>query len=146
MSKLKQLQAPKGMHDILPEEQKYWRYILKKAETILGDYGFEKIETPMVEYTELFSKGVGEGTEIVDKEMYSFKTRGGDDLSLRPEGTAGIVRAYIENGMQVRPHPIKLYYFGPMFRHDQPQYGRYRQHWQLPAETNDPNILTFFNN
>ncbi|MDO8495945.1 MAG: histidine--tRNA ligase [bacterium] len=135
MSKLKQLQAPKGMHDILPEEQKYWRYILKKAETILGDYGFEKIETPMVEYTELFSKGVGEGTEIVDKEMYSFKTRGGDDLSLRPEGTAGIVRAYIENGMQVRPHPIKLYYFGPMFRHDQPQHGRYRQHWQLGAET-----------
>ncbi len=123
------------MHDILPEEQKYWRYILKKAETILGDYGFEKIETPIVEYTELFSKGVGEGTEIVDKEMYSFKTRGGDDLSLRPEGTAGIVRAYIENGMQVRPHPIKLYYFGPMFRHDQPQHGRYRQHWQLGAET-----------
>lgn len=123
------------MHDILPEEQKYWRYILKKAESIIEDYGFERIDTPIVESTELFLRGVGENTDIVEKEMYSFKTRGGDDISLRPEGTAGIVRAYIENGMQVRPHPVKLYYYGPMFRHDQPQAGRYRQHWQLAVET-----------
>lgn len=123
------------MHDILPEEQKYWRYVLKKAESLLEDYGFEKIETPIVESTELFLRGVGEGTDIVEKEMYSFKTKGGDDLSLRPEGTAGVIRAYIENGMQVRPHPVKLYYYGPMFRHDQPQAGRYRQHWQIGAET-----------
>ncbi|MDP3792841.1 MAG: histidine--tRNA ligase [bacterium] len=133
--KEKGLQAPRGMHDILPEEQKYWRYILKKAESIIEDYGFERIDTPIVESTELFLRGVGENTDIVEKEMYSFKTRGGDDLSLRPEGTAGVVRAYIENGMQVRPHPVKLYYYGPMFRHDQPQAGRYRQHWQLGIET-----------
>lgn len=123
------------MHDILPEEQRYWRYIFKKAESILEDYGFGRIDTPMVEFTDLFARGVGESTDIVEKEMYNFKTKGGDDLSLRPEGTAGIVRAYIENGMQVRPHPVKLYYFGPMFRHDQPQAGRYRQHWQIGAET-----------
>ena len=135
MSKGKTLQAPKGMHDILPEEQKYWRYVLKKAESIIEDYGFERIDTPIVESTELFSKGVGENTDIIEKEIYSFKTKGGDDLSLRPEGTAGIVRSYIENGMQVRPHPVKLYYYGPMFRHDQPQAGRFRQHWQLGAET-----------
>lgn len=135
MSKSKNLQSPKGMHDILPEEQKYWRFILKKAESIIEDYGFEKIDTPVVEYTDLFLRGVGENTDIVEKEMYSFKTKGGDDLSLRPEGTAGIARSYIENGMQVRPHPVKLYYYGPMFRHDQPQAGRYRQHWQLGVET-----------
>jgi len=135
LSKAKNLQAPKGMHDILPEEQKYWRYVLKKAESIIEDYGFERIDTPIVESTELFLRGVGENTDIVEKEMYSFKTRGGDDLSLRPEGTAGVVRAYIENGMQVRPHPVKLFYYGPMFRHDQPQAGRYRQHWQLAVET-----------
>jgi len=135
LSKSKSLQAPRGMHDILPEEQRYWHYIFKKAERIIEDYGFEKIDTPIVEYTDLFLRGVGEGTDIVQKEMYSFKTRGGDDLSLRPEGTAGIVRAYIENGMQVWPHPVKLYYGGPMFRHDQPQAGRYRQHWQIGVET-----------
>jgi len=135
MSKPKQLQAAKGMHDILPEDQKYWHYVLKKATSLLEDYGFERIDTPIVESTDLFLRGVGEGTDIVEKEMYSFKTRGGDDLSLRPEGTAGVVRAYIENGMQVRPHPVKLYYYGPMFRHDQPQAGRYRQHWQLGVET-----------
>lgn len=123
------------MHDILPEEQKYWRYVLKKAESLLEDYGFEKIDTPIVEATDLFIRGVGGSTDIVEKEMYSFKTKGGDNLSLRPEGTAGVVRAYIENGMQVRPHPIKLYYIGSMFRHDQPQAGRYRQHWQIGAET-----------
>ena len=135
MSKPKQLQAAKGMHDILPEDQKYWHYVLKKATSLLEDYGFERIDTPIVESTDLFLRGVGETTDIVEKEMYSFKTRGGDDLSLRPEGTAGVVRAYIENGMQVRPHPVKLYYYGPMFRHDQPQAGRYRQHWQLGVET-----------
>ena len=133
--KSKLLQSPKGMHDILPEDQKYWRYILKKAESIIEDYGFERIDTPVVEYTDLFLRSVGETTDIIEKEMYSFKTKGGDDLSLRPEGTVGVVRAYIEHGMQVNPHPVKLYYYGPMFRHDQPQAGRYRQHWQLGVET-----------
>lgn len=133
--KPKQYQSVKGMHDILPEDQKYWKYFLKKAEGILEDYSFERIDTPIVEHTDLFLRGVGENTDIVEKEMYSFKTRGGDELTLRPEGTASIVRAYIEHGMQVRPHPIKLSYYGPMFRHDQPQAGRFRQHWQLGAET-----------
>lgn len=135
IKKPKQYQSVKGMHDILPEDQKYWKYFLKKAESLIEDYGFEKIDTPVVEYTDLFLRGVGEGTDIVEKEMYTFKTRGGDELALRPEGTASAVRAYIEHGMQVRPHPVKLYYFGPMYRHDQPQAGRYRQHWQLGVET-----------
>jgi len=135
MSKAKLFQAPKGMHDILPEDQKYWKYIMKKADSLLEFYGFEKIDTPIVESTDLFTKSVGEGTDIVEKEMYSFKTKGGDSLTLRPEGTASVVRAYLENGMNVKPHPVKLYYLGPIFRHEQPQQGRYRQHYQLGAET-----------
>lgn len=122
------------MRDLLPEDQKYWRHILKKAELLLEFYGFDKIETPILESTELFARSVGEGTDIVEKEMYTLKTKGGDSLTLRPECTASVARAYIENGMSVRPHPIKLFYSGPMFRHDQPQQGRYRQFYQLGAE------------
>lgn len=135
MSKGKTIQAPKGMHDILPEEQKYWRFILKKVESLVEDYSFDKIDTPFVESTELFLRSAGAGSDIVEKEIYNFKTKGGDDLALRPEGTASVVRAYLENGMNVRPHPVKLYYFGPVFRHDQPQHGRYRQHYQFGLET-----------
>lgn len=135
MTKTKQLQASRGMHDILPEEQKYWRYILKKTESLVEDYGFEKIDTPIIEPAELFLRSAGAGSDIVEKEIYNFKSRGGDDLALRPEGTASVVRAYLENGMNVRPHPVKLYYYGPMFRHDQPQHGRYRQHFQFGLET-----------
>ncbi|HYU65090.1 MAG TPA: histidine--tRNA ligase [Candidatus Paceibacterota bacterium] len=135
MKKEKILQAPRGMHDILPEEQKYWHYILKKAESLFGDYGFERISTPVLESTELFLRGIGEATDIVEKEMYSFKTKGGDDFTMRPEGTAPVVRAYLENGLHVRPHPIKLYYLEPMFRHEQPQQGRYRQFYQIGLET-----------
>src|SRR3989344_1879224 len=123
------------MHDILPEEQKYWRYVIKKAESLAEDYSFEKIDTPIVEQTELFVKSEGQTTDVVEKEMYSFKTKGGDDLALRTENTPGVVRAYLENGMNVRPHPVKLYYCGSMFRHDQPQLGRYRQLHQFGVET-----------
>ena len=123
------------MHDILPEEQKYWRYILKKSASLADDYNFDKIDTPVLEQTELFIRSAGIGTDVVDKELYSLKTKGGDDLALRPEGTASIVRAYLENGMNVRPHPVKLYYYGPMFRHDQPQQGRYRQFHHFGVET-----------
>ena len=123
------------MHDILPEEQKYWRYILKKSASLADDYNFEKIDTPILEQTELFIRSASIGTDVVDKELYSLKTKGGDDLTLRPEGTASIVRAYLENGMNVRPHPVKLYYYGPMFRHDQPQQGRYRQFHHFGVET-----------
>ena len=135
MAKAKTIQAPRGMRDILPDEQRYWRHILKKAEPLLEFFGFEKIETPILESTELFTRSVGEGTDIVEKEMFTLRTKGGDSLTLRPEGTASTVRAYIENGMNVRPHPVKLYYSGPFFRHDQPQKGRYRQFYQLGAET-----------
>ena len=119
------------MQDVLPEDQKYWRYVLRKAETLAEFYGFEKIETPVMESTDLFMRSVGESSDIVEKEMYTLKTKGGDSLTLRPEGTAPVARAYIENGMSVRPHPVKLYYVEPMFRHDQPQAGRYRQFHQF---------------
>ncbi|MEX2090629.1 MAG: histidine--tRNA ligase [Candidatus Paceibacterota bacterium] len=135
MAKEKSIQIPRGMRDILPEEQKYWRYVMKKAEPLLEFFGFEKIETPILESTELFQRSVGEETDIVEKEMFSLKTKGGDSLTLRPEGTAPTVRAYIENGLSVRPHPIKLYYSGPFFRHEQPQKGRYRQYYSIGIET-----------
>ncbi len=129
------LQAPKGMRDILPEDQRYITHIQKKSNQLLDYYGFEKIDTPMLESADLFYRSVGETSDIGEKEMYTLKTKGGDMLALRPEGTAGVVRAYIENGMNVRPHPVKLSYWGPMFRHDQPQHGRYRQFYQLGVET-----------
>jgi len=142
-TKKQEIQSPKGMNDILPEEQAYWQFILKKASTILTDYGFEKIDTPMVEHTSLFIRSVGEATDIVEKEMYNFKTRGGDELSLRPEATASVARAYIEHGMSVLPHPIQLWTFGPFFRHDQPQAGRFRQFYQLDIESlGDENAVT----
>lgn len=135
MGKQRQIQSPRGMHDILPDDQKYFKHILKKAESLLEYYGFERIDTPILESVDLFYRSAGEASDIVEKEIYTLKTKGGDVLALRPEGTPGVVRAYIENGMNVRPHPVKLSYFGPMFRHDQPQYGRYRQFYQLGVET-----------
>jgi len=132
--KPKQIQSVKGMHDILPEEQKYWRYVTRKAEALAEFYGFEKIETPVLEQTELFARTSGETSDIVSKEMYTLKTKGGDNLALRPEGTAPVVRAYLENGMNVKPQPVKLYYTETFFRHDEPQYGRYRQQHQFGLE------------
>jgi len=143
MAKKQLIQSPRGMNDILPADQPYWQFVLKKAAAILSDYGFEKIDTPITEHTSLFVRSVGEATDIVEKEMYNFKTKGGDELSLRPENTAGIVRAYIEHGMSVMPHPIQLWYFGPMFRHDNPQAGRFRQFYQIGAESfGDENAAT----
>lgn len=118
----------------MPDDQKYWRFLLKKFTKLAEEYSFRKIDTPILEETDLFFRSVGEGTDIIEKEMYSLKTRGGDDLSLRPEGTAGTVRSYIEHGMSAWPQPVRLYYFGPMFRHDQPQAGRFRQFYQLGVE------------
>jgi len=128
-------QSPTGMRDILPEDQKYFRKIYNLCEEMANFYEFERIETPILEDTELFSRGVGLATDIVEKQMFSFKTRGGDYLTLRPEGTAPIVRAYIEHGMQKLPQPLKLWYFGPYFRAEKPQFGRYRQFWQFGFET-----------
>lgn len=132
--KKQDLQTPKGMHDILPADQPYWALVLKKAKTLLEDYGFERIDVPVVESTPLFVRSVGEGTDIVEKELYSFKTKGGESLALRPEFTAGIVRAYIEHGMHVLPQPVQLWTYGSVFRHDNPQAGRYRQFHQLDLE------------
>ncbi|MEA2097718.1 MAG: histidine--tRNA ligase [Patescibacteria group bacterium] len=132
--KLVPIQATKGMKDILPPEQFIWNHILENGRKLCSDFGFGRIETPILEHTELFYRGVGQITDIVEKEMFSFETQGGDKVSLRPEGTAGIVRSYIENGMSKWSQPIKLYYEGPMFRYEKPQAGRYRQHHQFGFE------------
>lgn len=134
MPKKQKLQSPVGMSDILPEDQKYFKKIYEIAERIADFYGFLKIDTPIVEDEEVFDKGTGISTDIVRKEMFSFRTKGGDVLALRPEGTPGIARAYIEHGMHSWPQPIKLWYFGPFFRYEHPQAGRYRQFWQLGFE------------
>jgi histidyl-tRNA synthetase len=134
MAKRPKFQRPTGMHDILPEDQKYFKRIYTVVSEIADFYGFGKIDTPILEETELFSKGIGLATDIVKKEMYSLKTKGGDLLSLRPEWTAPIVRSYIENGMKSLPQPLKLWYFGPCYRYERPQADRYRQFWQFGFE------------
>jgi histidyl-tRNA synthetase len=126
--------APRGTSDILPQEQAHWRYIEQKVLDICQLYGYERIDVPAFEDTSLFSRSVGEGTDIVDKEMYTFEDRGGNSLTLRPEGTASICRAYIQHGMQNLPQPVKLYYLASIFRYDRPQAGRYRQHYQFGGE------------
>ncbi len=133
MAKLK-FQAPTGMHDILPENQGYYQKINDVLRNIADFYGFEKIDTPILENAELFSKGVGAATDIIDKQMFSLKTKGGDFLALRPEGTAPVVRAYIEDGFANLPQPVKLWYFGPFFRYEHPQAGRFRQFRQFGFE------------
>lgn len=134
MAKKSKFQSPVGMSDILPEDQKYISRIYEVVSNIASFYGFGKIDTPIVEDTEIFEKGTGSATDIVKKEMFTFKTKGGDSLTLRPEGTPGITRAYIENGMQSWPQPVKLWYWGPYFRYEHPQAGRYRQFWQFGFE------------
>ncbi len=128
------LQAPKGMRDILPEDSIYWDKIFEIAKDTADFYGFGHIDTPILEYTDLFSRGVGSGTDIVEKEMYAFRTKGGDNVALRPEFTAGVMRSFIENGMSRFPQPVKLWYFGPTFRYENPQAGRYRQFYQMGLE------------
>lgn len=120
-------QALRGMHDVLPEEGALWEQLRTHSRAIAEFYGFGFIETPVIEYADLFERGIGCATEIAEKEMYSFRTKGGDRVALRPEGTAGVARAYIQHSMQTRPQPVKLWYWGPMFRHDAPQALRYRE-------------------
>ncbi|OGZ33414.1 MAG: histidine--tRNA ligase [Candidatus Portnoybacteria bacterium RBG_19FT_COMBO_36_7] len=129
------LQAPRGTYDILPEDQIYWEKVRRVVRELADDYGFARIDTPIIEDTELFIKGTGQTTDIVQKQMYSFRTLGNDSLTLRPEGTPGVIRSYIQSGMINAPHPVKLYYFGPMFRYEHPQAGRYRQFYQFGFET-----------
>lgn len=124
------LQTLRGMRDILPDEQPYWERVRRILSTSSHEYGFQRIDLPTVEYSHLYLRSIGEGTDIVDKEIYLFNTRGGDRVALRPEMTAGLCRAYIEHGMAVLSKPIKLFSMGPVFRYDRPQEGRYREHWQ----------------
>ncbi len=131
----KQPELLRGMHDILPKEEKYWKAVYRAAEGLAEYFQFKRIDTPILEETGLYLRSVGKGTDIVEKEMYSFEDRDGTKVSLRPEGTAGVVRSYITNGMWNHVQPVKLWYFAPMFRHERPQSGRYRQHYQVGFET-----------
>jgi len=126
--------APRGTSDILPKEQAYWRYIEQKVAEIARLYGYERLDAPLFEDTRLFARSVGEDTDIVTKEMYTFDDRGGSSLTLRPEGTAPVCRAYLEHGLYNLPQPVKLYYIASIFRYERPQAGRYRQHHQFGYE------------
>ena len=135
--------APRGTADILPEEQRYWRYVEAEAREIARRYGYGRLDTPVFEHSNLFVRGVGQVTDIVEKEMYVFQDRGGDYVALRPEGTAPVCRAYLEHGMRNLPQPVRMYYFCPVFRYDRPQAGRFRQHHQFGVEAlgdGDPSV------
>lgn len=127
-------QAPRGTFDILPGEMKKRQYLERVTIGLFESYGYRPVETPMFEQTELFQRGIGEATDIVQKEMYTFKDRRGRDLTLRPEGTAPVVRAYLEHNLNQAYQPAKFYYSGPMFRYERPQAGRTRQFWQIGVE------------
>ena len=127
-------QVPKGTYDILPTEQIWWEKICKTVKEVAEDYGFGRIDTPILEEAELYIRGTGQETDIVEKQMYILKTKGGDFLSLRPEFTPSLMRAYLEHGMNNLPQPVKLYSVGPLFRYEKPQSGRYRQHHQMNFE------------
>jgi histidyl-tRNA synthetase len=128
------LEAPRGTRDILPAEHRIRRQILAVAADMFAAYGFGQLTTPTFEHTEVFARGVGASTDIVRREMYTFEDRGGRSITLRPEGTAGVVRAFVEHGMHKLPLPVKLWYTGPMFRYEAPQSGRFREHTQIGAE------------
>lgn len=134
MSSQKKYQTPKGVHDILPRDHEYHTFIKKVVRHRCRQAGFKRITTPIFEFTDVFRRSIGDETDIVSKEMYTFEDRKGRSLTLKPESTAGVVRAYIQNGMQELPQPVELYYIEPHFRYDRPQKGRYRQFWQLGFE------------
>ena len=131
------IQAVRGMKDLLPSEAPKWRFIEATAREVFGSFGFSEIRTPILERTELFARSIGEETDIVSKEMYTFADRSGDSLTMRPEATAGVVRAFLENKLYAVPGPHKLCTIGPMFRHERPQKGRLRQFHQLDCEILD---------
>ena len=128
------IQKPKGTKDLLPEDSYKWQFVERKIAKVLENYGFKEIRVPVFEYTELFQRGVGETTDVVQKEMYTFDDKGGRSITLRPEGTAGAVRAYLENGMASKPSPVKLYYNMAMYRYENVQKGRLREFHQIGAE------------
>ena len=128
------IKGPKGCPDILPDKTESLYIVISSIRKIVESFGYREIITPIFEHREIFERSVGENTDIVEKEMYTFKDKGGRDLSLRPEGTASVMRAYIEHGMKSLPQPVKLYYFGPMFRYERPQKGRQRQFFHFGIE------------
>ncbi|MDP8944269.1 MAG: histidine--tRNA ligase, partial [Actinomycetota bacterium] len=137
------LQAPRGTFDVLPEEGRRRRAVWRLCDEALARAGYGYAETPVFEDTELFARGVGEATDIVRKEMFTFEDQGGRSVTLRPEGTAGICRAYVEHGMHRLPQPVKVWYLGPFFRYEAPQAGRFRQFTQVGAEaigSDDPSL------
>ena len=135
-------QAVRGMHDILPSDEPYWEKIQSAMKSLARSYSFGLVEPPVLEFADLYKKTSGEESDVVEKEMYVMQTKGGDTLALRPEYTPGICRAYLEHSMSRMGQPQKLYYLGPVFRHDRPQLGRYRQFNQAGFEiiggVNDP--------
>ena len=136
-------EAPRGTHDILPSEQPLWQWVQGEMEQVCALYGYRRIDTPAFEDTDLIVRTSGGGSDVVQKETYTFTDRGGRSLTLRPEATAPICRAYLEHGLHREPQPQKLYTIGPMWRYDRPQRGRYREHWQLSVEaigTDDPAV------
>ncbi|MFL5959219.1 MAG: histidine--tRNA ligase [Gaiellaceae bacterium] len=137
------IERPRGTHDILPSEQPLWRKVTAEMERLCALYGYRRIQTPVFEDVALFQRTSGEGSDVVQKEMYVFEDRGGRTLALRPEATAPICRAYVEHGMQQEPQPVKLYTLATYYRYDKPQRGRYREHNQLSVEclgTADPAV------
>ncbi len=133
--KAKEIASPKGMRDLMNEDYYSFQGFFEKAQEVALYYGFKPIETPILEQEDVFTSSIGEGTDIIDKEMYTLKTKGGDHLAMRPEHTAPLMRAYIEHGMQNMPQPVMFYQYGPVFRHDKPQRGRYRQFWQFDLDS-----------
>jgi histidyl-tRNA synthetase len=127
-------EAPRGTHDVLPSQQPLWRLVTGEAERLCSLYGYRPVQTPVFEDTALFARTSGEGSDVVQKEMYTFEDKGGRSLSLRPEATAPIARAYLEHGLHREPQPVKLYTIATMYRYAAPQRGRYREHWQLSVE------------
>src|SRR4030066_248386 len=128
------IQLIRGFHDILPDETAKWAFVVDSARKVLERFGFREIVPPIMERTELFERGIGQVTDIVEKEMYTFMDRGGESLSLRPEATAGILRAVVEHSLLKRDPLLKLYTIGPMFRRERPSKGRFRQFFQVNAE------------
>ena len=124
------LQTVRGMRDVLPGDQPYWQQVRKVLEKRSVEYGFSRIDTPIIEMESIFSRSIGLESDIINKELYDFRTKGGDDVALRPEFTASITRSYVQHGMTILPKPIKLFTIGPAFRYDQPQEGRYREFYQ----------------
>jgi len=140
---VKKLQAPRGTLDVLPPDGRRRLDVVRIADEVLSSAGYELMETPVFEDTEVFARGVGESTDIVQKEMFTFEDKAGRSLTLRPEATAGLCRAYIEHGMHKLPQPVKVWYVGPFFRHEAPQAGRFRQFTQIDAEaigSDDPSL------